>query len=66
MTVDEAATALGITRNAVRKAIVRGQLPATRKPGKVYGPGNASSAYVYEIEAADVERYRVARAGGPT
>jgi excisionase family DNA binding protein len=50
MNVAEAAAALGVKRSAVRKAIARGTLRAT-KTGWSFG-----AAYV--IEARDVEAYR--------
>jgi excisionase family DNA binding protein len=51
MKVIEAAAALGVKRSAVRKAIARGTLPAT----KTTGPLGAE----YDIEPAAVEAYRL-------
>lgn len=47
MTVDEAASALGVSRSAVRKAIARGTLAARLEEGR------------YRVAPAEVERYRV-------
>ena len=50
MDVAEAAMTLGVKRSAIRKAIARGTLPATKGPGKF---GDA-----YAISREDLEAYR--------
>ena len=61
MTITEAAKAIGVSKSAVHKAISRGQLAATLKPGRTYGPGGMASTFQYDIDPAEVERYRAAR-----
>lgn len=54
MNVTQAAEALGSTKTAVRKAIARGTLAATKQPAVQAGPFD----FAYDITPEEVERYR--------
>lgn len=61
MEVSEVAEALGMSKGAVRKAIARGTMKARVVIG---GPrGNGTAKGYYDIDPAEVERYRIAHLG---
>ena len=61
MKVDEIATALGMSKGAVRKAIARGKMKATVVVGGPRGTGTATG--YYDVAPEEVERYRAEHLG---
>lgn len=61
LTVPEIAESLGISKDAVRKAIKRGTMPSRFVKGGPRGGGTLGGFYA--VTKADVERYREEHAG---
>ena len=58
MKVAEVSTALGISKGAVRKAIARGTLAARVVTDEPVARGSGTLGGTYDVDPAEVERYR--------
>lgn len=63
LTVGEIAEQLGVSRDAVRKAITRGKMKAKVIVGGPRGSGTLGGYYV--VAQSEVDRYRVEHLGRP-
>lgn len=63
MKVAEVSAALGISKGAVRKAIARGTLAARVVTDEPVARGSGSLGGTYDVDPAEVERYRRAHLG---